>query len=147
MLRHFLILTLALMAIGCGADPDKKNRPKTVKVTGVITLQKQPLDAATIVLIPASGSHGASGTSAKDGSFELKTFPPDSGAVPGSYKVMVQKIQSPTEPSKTSDDGELVPSSDVKWLIPMRYGDIETSKLTVIIPESGLSDLKLELVE
>lgn len=147
MLRCLIVLTSALIASGCGEDLSRKNRPKTVKVTGVITLQKQPVESATIVLIPASGSHGASGTSRKDGSFELMTFPPDSGAVPGVYKVMVQKIQSPTEPPKTSDDGEIVPSSDVKWLIPMRYGNVETSKLTVTIPESGLRDLKLELTE
>lgn len=134
----------ALLLMGCGSQDDKwkKDRPKTAPAAGVITLDGKPLDGAQVVLVPESGTHGASALSAADGSFRLSAFPPDDGAVPGSYKVMIVKSIVPE-----LQEGETAELAYAKLLVPKKYTDANTSGLMVDIPDAGKTDIKLELAE
>ncbi|GIX04682.1 MAG: hypothetical protein KatS3mg114_0551 [Planctomycetaceae bacterium] len=136
-----LLWCAGLMMMGCSSSEDKwkSNRPKTVPASGKITLNNEPLVDAQVVLVPVSGSYGASGLSGKDGSFKLSAFPPDEGVVPGSYKVMIVKAEVP----EVQEDEAVM--SYAKLLVPQKYTDANTSGLTVDIPESGKTDIKLDL--
>jgi hypothetical protein len=87
-LLEVLVAALALGVCGCS--------PKTVKVVAVVTLDGQPVEGATVKLVPEEGSTGepASGLTGKDGSCRLQTYSPGDGVVPGEYKVSVSKTES-----------------------------------------------------
>src|SRR6185436_12065008 len=66
----------------------------TVKVTGLVTLDSQPVDGATVVFQPATGAgKAATGMTDKDGKFNLTTSTAGDGAMPGTYKVTVTKVE------------------------------------------------------
>jgi hypothetical protein len=79
-----LLGVLVLAGGGCGGSG-------TVKVRGTVTLDGKPLRGAVVTFVP-SGEKGraASGATQADGSFQLTTFKPDDGALPGDYKVTVR---------------------------------------------------------
>ncbi len=150
--RSLPVAFLCLTLVGCGGggdDASKKARPKTANATGMITYNGKPLEFASILLEPqATGGVAAMGRSDADGNFSLDAFPPDAGAVPGTYRVSVKK----TEPAKeqvfdpSSHDAPMAPqSTGPKSLIPPAYGEFSTSGLTLEVPEAGTDSLKLDL--
>jgi hypothetical protein len=145
MRASFVLLVSCVIAAGCssGTDKWKANRPKTVPATGTISLNGQPLEEAQVVLVPSGGSHGASALSNASGMFALQTFPPDDGVVSGTYKVMVIKSLVPQNPDPGSPESK-VPQR-AKLLIPKKYTDANTSGLEIVVPETGKTDIKLEL--
>src|SRR5438876_7883912 len=84
--------TLALMGSGCGAGV-----AKLYKVSGIVTLDGQPVGEATVEfepLDPAGGQKPAVGRSGKDGTFSLTTNTSGDGAVAGKYKVAIRKTRA-----------------------------------------------------
>ncbi len=145
-----LISLTLLSTVGCsgGDDKFKQARPKTVIASGMVTYKGQPVDGATVVLAPvASDGVAASAISNAKGAFELMAFPPDSGAVPGSYKVTVTKIQIAPETAYSEDSHDALPTPAVKpsSVIPQKYSTANTSDLTADIPESGIETLSFDL--
>ena len=145
---------VALLA-GCGGGD--ANLPDTVDAAGVVTLDGQPLDNASIVLAPVEAGEGkypAYGSSDEDGGFELKAFEAKDGAVPGSYKVRVVRsipVTAGGDPIDLGEDSEHASEGDdsdidYKNDLPEPYADFNNSGLTLEIPEDGSSDLKIELV-
>ncbi|HEY4260219.1 MAG TPA: hypothetical protein VGM98_08665, partial [Schlesneria sp.] len=144
----FLCLILSLV-IGCGggaSDKFKKARQKTVKATGAVMYRGQPLADAVIVCFPTLAGDKAVAASAysdSKGNFSLEAYPPEKGAVPGDYQITIQK-NAPAEPPPPPPPG--VPAHDVppppppRPLIPQKYNKIETSGLTLKIPEAGVTD-------
>lgn len=147
-------LTL-LCFMGCGGggtDKFKKARLKTTTASGTVVYRGQPLVDAIIVCYPTVAGDKAVAASAytdSSGNFSLQAYPPDKGAVPGSYQVTVQK----NAPAEAAAPVAGVPAHDQppppppKPLIPEKYGKIETSGLTLTIPETGKTDIKFELVD
>ena len=82
-----LAAILVAGACGCGS-----NLPKTVKVNGKVTLDGEPLQGASVQFMPQEASgHPAFGTTDEGGNFKLTTFSTNDGALPGQYKVIVQR--------------------------------------------------------
>lgn len=152
-LRSGSMLAVLLLA-GCsggGTDKWADQLPDTVAASGVVLLDGEPLDGASLVLKPvAPGEHAASAITGSDGEFELKAFPSKDGAVPGAYQVAVTK-EVPTGARKGFDlgpDAGHEPESAAEvWenSLPALYADPATSGLTVEIPPDGTSDLNIEL--
>jgi hypothetical protein len=147
--RRPIVAVAVLSCLGCGgSDSSKANRPKVVPADGLVTYQGKPLEGATIVLSPTGeGKHGASAMSDANGQFQLSTFPPDLGAVPGDYKVAVSKqsvvvIPEPP-PGMHAEDMPRPPKP--KALIPDKFANPEKSGLTTNIPEAGKTDIQIEL--
>lgn len=143
-----------LVLSGCG--PDTSDLPATVPASGVVLLDGTPVHGASIVFAPqAPGKYPAFGMSDKNGRFEMKAFEAKSGAVPGSYKVMISKtIEVQGEPAAapppgSEDAAHAAEGSNVglTWVneLPAKYQSFETSGLTVTVPEEGISDIKFEL--
>lgn len=145
MKRVSLFLSLAAVAIvsGCGGGDTqwKSNRPATVPAKGVVTYKDQPLAGAIVVIQPGEKDGiGASGLTDAEGKFELKAFPPDGGAVPGSYTATIVKMDA----SATGEDANGRPILQ-KSLIPEKYGNPAQSGLKVDISKDGNSAIQLDL--
>ena len=143
-----LLLCLSVWGCGGGTDPNLANRPAVVPAEGVVNFKGAPLEGATVIFSPtAGGANGASASTDADGKFVLSAFPPDTGAVPGSYQVAITKMSiADTAASPASHDAE-GPVATPKPLIPERYSNPASSGLTAEIPASGKQDLKFDLTE
>lgn len=134
---------------GCGPGG-----PALVPATGTVTLDGQPVDAATVTLAPAGGGGGiASAITDAAGRFTLTTVVAGLGARPGievgEYAVTVTKVTSATA-APASDDPGFVPAvpenavPKVTYLVPKGYGTAATSGLRATIAK-GTNDLTFAL--
>lgn len=136
-------VTLALSGCGMQSDHWKDARPDTAPASGVVTLNGEPLEGAIVVFQPAAPDGiGASALTDGEGKFELKTFPPEAGVVPGSYAVSVMKTEMPKQQSGSSDDPDPV---HVISVIPEKYASPTESNLTAEIPVEGTDTLEFDL--
>jgi hypothetical protein len=128
------------LIVGCG--PDLSHLPRTVKAEGIVTLDGVPVEGALLTFIADQGEHHASATSDKNGRFVLNAFPQKSGAVPGSYKVGVSKTV--INGGKEDESGGET-TINLSYGLPSKYASFTTSGLTSTIPDSGTSELKIDL--
>lgn len=144
--RSWLIIAVAVLLTGCGADGSNADRPATVPASGIVTYQGQPVDNAIVVFQPRTSGSGvaASALTNSAGEFDLKAFPTEEGAVPGPYTVAIMKI-SQEESSPEESSGSLVGKQ--KSLIPAKYGIAAQSGLVAEIPEDGTEGLYFELTD
>jgi hypothetical protein len=120
-------------------------------VTGVVTLDGQPLEQAIVTFYPTSGQPlPAGGHTDSAGKFTLKTIegPHERiGALPGSYKVVVVKTKALT--GRKSDDpglsSELGPyDMKLEWITPEKYADHATTELTCEV-SAGMTPPQFDL--
>jgi hypothetical protein len=148
-----LLVTCAL--VGCGSD-----LPKTVPVTGTVTLDGKPLEGATVNLISDEGSLAAGGVTDESGNFSLRTTVGDKmvdGAKVGTHKVAVTKTSSSgpaiemdiEERKKMMEQMTTNPAitSDVKVqdLVPAKYKNPLQSGLVANVTQEGPNQITLEL--
>ena len=85
-------LSLALMCLvllsGCGPA-----KPATVPVTGAVNLDGNPLEGASVTFTPTEGGRLTTGKTGASGNFTLMTFEAGDGALVGSHKVGVSKME------------------------------------------------------
>ena len=149
--RILTVTCLCVVAAGCGGGDDafKKARPKTVSSTGTITFNGEPLKFASIVLeSQVEGGVAALGRSDGEGHFYVNAFPPDPGAVPGTYRVSVTKTEAPKQNTydANSHDAPVEEESAAPLsLIPLKFAEFDTSGLTIEIPAEGSETLALDL--
>ncbi len=84
------VLSVLVGVAGC-TQATRREGPELVKVTGMVSLDGQPLEGAHIRFSPESKGPAAFAISDKRGRFELRTFDPGDGAVPGKYAISVTK--------------------------------------------------------
>lgn len=140
-----LLAVMALAVCGCGRQKDRwlAARPATTPASGEVTFEGKPLDGAIVVFQPtAPGGIGASAVTDAQGKFELKTFPPEAGAVPGAYSVTVLKTAMPSGGGGNNDESQPVL---VVSVIPSKYSIPTESGLNAHIPEDGTEDLVFHL--
>lgn len=129
-----LILAALPAIVGCGADDGYERVP----ITGILTVQDQPLPGAIVQFLPPDGSiaPGALGTSDEEGVFEvISSRQGDEGVPPGEYTVRVSKLINP--------DGTAVPPTapeadypDARESVPRPYNG-PGSPLKVTISDAG----------
>ena len=121
-----------LVLSGCGgSDP---NELPTVSASGTVTYKDQPVSKGTVHFQPEKG-RPASGI-IEDGKFTLTTNTPGDGAVAGKHKVGVEV----TEEVKTKDG-----DTSVKYVVPEKFANPDTSKIQIEIPPGGNKDIKVEV--
>lgn len=132
---------------GCMKSTDKwaKNRPQTVKASGVVMFNGEPLDEATVTLQPVSGAHAAFAQTDLEGRFALTTFDPGDGAVAGEYQVSVAKTELDYQPDPIDPDANPPIYQAERSLVPEKYTSPPTSGLNVTIPASGNANIELVL--
>ncbi|QDV70001.1 hypothetical protein Poly24_37200 [Rosistilla carotiformis] len=134
-----VVATCCFALVGCGPS----GHPGLIPVSGKVTIDGEPLQTGTVEFIPdtSKGTTGqvAFGQIGADGTFQLRTFEPNDGVKPGSYKVGVQAMEVvPFDPEAPE------PPSD-KSLIPTRYADAITSGLTAEVKPESNDPLQFEL--
>lgn len=146
------ICTVPVM-VGCFGGSDDPNRPAVVEVVGTVTHKQQPVEGATVLFVPADGGHAATGITDASGKFQLRTFEPNDGAVPGQYSVAIFKYDMSTANPELEDDlaNELRPDNGEPVgptpLLPARYAEASTSGLTEEVSASGTNDFSYALTD
>ncbi len=144
-----LILLLMLALSGCGG----KDQP--VAVEGVVTLDGEPVEGATVLFKPQDGrGRPASGLTDSAGVFVLTTFREGDGVLPGSYLILVTKTEG-----RESAAPAIIPGDDQsikihykerfaknrkKSLLPARYGDESKTPLSCTVPPGERVRLALQ---
>ncbi len=149
MFRQVLTLALPialLSCIGCTQVPDGL---RTVPATGVVTLDGQPVEGATIVFIDDAGVNPARALSDEDGKFSLNRYEYKDGAVPGSYTVVVTKtVVKEVDPADMKGEEAEHAGEDaggiVSNMLPKQYAT-PGNGLAFTIGEDGADNLNLEL--
>jgi hypothetical protein len=112
---------------------NKNNVIPTESVTGVVTLDGQPFEGASITFVPKSAGTSAYARSGKGGYYALQTLQgaPDKGTTVGEYAVVVTKSEAvPSGETKKNSYGEDVPEMISKSLLPEIYSSSDTTPLT-----------------
>jgi hypothetical protein len=154
-----LLLAASAGVAGCGGQG------KPVKVNGVITLDGKPLPGATVTFLPAAeGGRSASGLTEANGSFNLTTFKPGDGALPGEYKITVQvlegdKSNQSQDPTQMDDKARAAffarmnPAGRAKEemrrrkapkVVPEVYSDLKRTPLKCTVPVDGKVEMDLK---
>jgi hypothetical protein len=128
----FVVLLLSAAGLpGCGGEPP----PRLVPVHGRVIYRNHPLPMLTVTFVPDLAKGNTAGKDARattgpDGSFTVQTYPYGDGAMPGAYRVTV-----------------LYYSRNDKKLLPREYTKFYQTPFVVDVPEEGLSDLDLVILE
>ena len=131
------VLILAIFA-GCGGDaPPKTALPKTEPVTGVVTLDDQPLEGASVTFIPTGTTTGVECVGQTDaaGKYSPKQIRGADGVPAGNYKVVISrqlKGGKPVVPGQAAGEGGIAVES-----LPPHYSRAAESKLTATVNAGG----------
>ena len=135
-----LVALLSVVLNGCGG----RTRP----VRGVITLEGTPVAGATVVFMPEDqdGRRPASGFTSSDGTFRLTTYQPNDGALPGKYRVLIQKTEAAKDPGAAERSAlerakakieEKSLQQSRKPALPEAYLRFDTTPLRCSVPVTG----------
>lgn len=135
---------------GCGS-----RGPRVEFVDGIVLLDGEPLDGATVFFIP-NAERGetptglsAAGRTKVDGTFQLNASagaPAGAGTAIGTYAVAVVKQQGPPipEPDASGFLPPAPPNMEVRDVVPKVYGSADTSPLRATVV-SGRNTFRFEL--
>lgn len=136
---HFLafasLCVLGALCAGCGSKG-----PQLAPVEGVVTLNSEALEGASVLFQPQAGGLPATGLTDAQGKFVLKTME-DDGAQVGMSDVSVAK-EKKAETDVKLEEGEYGP---VNFETPVKYASPKTSGLSVDV-QPGMEPVKLDLV-
>ncbi|MAT72370.1 MAG: hypothetical protein CMJ58_22940 [Planctomycetaceae bacterium] len=123
--RNWLGLIPAIAAAALSAGCSDSTQLETAPVTGVVTLDGQPVTTGAIIFTPDSGWVGQGELDAQ-GRFALSTYGDQDGAIVGHHRVAIV-AESGDDPA---EHFERPPTAPIRSLIPERYADNRTSGLT-----------------
>lgn len=123
LLPYCLLLSLCLVGLlTAGSVGRNSGKTATVPVQGKVTFAGRPLLSGEVEFRSGDG-FAASGRIEPDGTYQLTTFEPRDGAVPGVYRVAIK-------PLRRCSGGTLE-------AIPSHYADLENSGLQFEISAAG----------
>ena len=142
-----LVIVLLVGLAGCGGKG-------ITPVRGVVTLEGEPLAGATVLFMPEDEEEGrpATGFTSADGSFQLMTFKVNDGALPGTYRVLIQKTEASKDPQAAERAAmerakakieEKALQKRRKPTLPEAYATFDTTPLRCSVPVTGAVALNL----
>lgn len=156
-MRVCLLLPVSLFLLvgpaGCARE-SRRDGPEMARVTGSITLDGEPLAGAHIRFSPEAKGPAAFGVSDNRGRYELRTYEPGDGAIPGKYGISITKevteggMEFESQAAKEAyvkENGEPPPRETVN-VVPEKYSTKKTSGLTAEITISKKNRIDLPLV-
>lgn len=137
--------SICILLTGCGEKI--KDAPKTGTVTGVVTLEGNPVAGATVEFFPDNekSTRGPQSTGITDetGNYELTTSGNVQGAVVGFHKVTVNCPPPPGQ-SSTSDGSAPPKPPGEPCKVPAIFNRVDTSKLAFEV-KMGPNQIDLDL--
>jgi hypothetical protein len=133
-----LILLLVVAILGC-----RPAGPPVAKVTGVVRLQGEPVQAGIVIFQSEDGLQNVM-ADLKQGKFELKTHDA-AGIQPGKYKVAI-KPPPPNYDTPPLADAAINDPRPQDTTIPAKYYALETSGLTAEVKLDQPNELVFDLV-
>jgi len=132
----------------CLAGCQRSDHVRTAPVTGVVTLDGQPVEEGT-GMFERTGARPAAGQIRKGQIVEVTTYRPNDGAPVGEHRVAVFVTMAAKSAVSNTPGG--IQKFDPNYmgggsLIPARYNDPATSQLTATINASGPNEVKFELL-
>src|SRR5262245_40718628 len=148
--RLLLCLSLvSMLPLGCGPGVPAGARP-TKKVSAVVLYKGAPVAGASVTFVETSDKPIiATGITDTQGKTKLKTYVDGDGAVLGSHKVMISKMEAVGGQTVDVDDPKYdpnAPPSTVRYILPQKYS-LTTSGLTAEVSASGPSEFTFDLKE
>jgi hypothetical protein len=136
------------MVVGCGGETG----PEVYPVAGTVLYRGEPVEGAVVAFQSENATKLATGTTDPQGRFELSTYEPGDGAVPGKHKVTVTKIaQAGGGSSGTASMEEAYQSTqapaEAKNQLPSKYEVAGTSPLEFTVSADDTNDFKIELTD
>jgi hypothetical protein len=126
-----VLCTTAMLTAGCGRGP------KMVPVSGVVTVDGQPVTAAAVMLY-RKGSPAVSAQTQADGTFQLR-------AVEGVHAVTITACEAAgpmLDPTATEDSAK---APKLKWIVPQRYSQLEQTDLKAKVEAGKANQFKFDL--
>jgi hypothetical protein len=139
----FGLMGLALL-LGCNSG----SVSGTVPVSGKVTYKGAPVEGAILTFVPEGSGRTATATTRAGGVFSLTTV--DSpGAMPGKYKVTVDKVEYRPAGSPTMEEAARGNAAEgqAKRVLPAKYAAAASTPLAMEIPAGGKKDIDLTLVD
>jgi hypothetical protein len=135
----------------------------TVPASATVTYNGDPVAGATVTLSPQGAGKPAHGVTDASGTTALTTYEDGDGAVVGSYKVSVTKVEGAgaadeemseeeytalAEKMMATDGSQEEPAAaGPTSALPERYGSFETSGLEAEVKEGADNNLSLTLTD
>lgn len=143
-----------VLLVGCGRRVDDewtRQRPQVYPATGVVFYENKPVAGATVMFestndgAKAGGGLVAIGHTDSAGMFRMKTFKEYEGAVAGSHRVSVTKMDYlPAKRPPGIDPNVDIPPIATS-VLPEKYKDFAKSGLTASVTTQGPNQIRLEL--
>lgn len=139
------LLSVALFACGCGGKYGQVAEiVDVVPAAGTVTFEGKPLPDYSVTFNHSDGKRTAIGKTNAEGKFTLGTNKADDGAPPGKHTVTVAFAAPEPDINDTPiDDPKKLPKASI--VIPSKYADPAKSNVSVTIPDSGDTNIKIEL--
>jgi len=136
-----LVALLGVVLTGCGGRG-------IAPVRGVVTLEGTPVAGATVLFMPdgQAGARPASGFTSSDGEFRLTTYKADDGALPGTYRVLIQKTEAAKDHAAAESAAMERAKAKIeekslqkrrKPTLPEAYATFDTTPLRCSVPVTG----------
>lgn len=147
-------LLASAFSLGCGGESLPENMPKLEKVSVKVTHNGSPVEGATVLFAPDLGQYSASAVTDATGVAPLKTEGEYTGAVAGSYKVSVTKMErlaydtgpTPTNPKEYAEyEARLKKLPKPKNLLPEKYSNFAKSGLTATVSSGATAPIEIDL--
>lgn len=149
-----LVLLLGSTLVGCSGGDGSAGLP-THPVTGKVTQNGSPVADVKVTFSPEGKLPAAFGRTGTDGTFTLTTYDAGDGAVEGTYKVLLTKIEGaasgPDEGHDPDNPGEFKPPtypgerSDINSALPEEYASSATTPLTAEVTAGGENTFVFDL--
>ena len=142
--RSMLGLIGLVMLVGCNSA----SVSGTVPVSGKVTYKGALVEGAIITFVPEGNGRTATATTAAGGVFSLTTVDA-SGAMPGKYKVTVDKVIYGTGGSSSMEAASSGNAAEgqAKRALPKKYAEAAATPLEMEVPSGGKKDIDLALVD
>ncbi|MCH9653115.1 MAG: carboxypeptidase-like regulatory domain-containing protein [Planctomycetes bacterium] len=141
-IKFFYRLSLCILIFGvsgCGGSTDSSSLPETAPVMGVVNLDGNPLELATVTFVPSGTTKGVEcvGLTDASGKYSLKQIRGAEGVPPGEYRVVINQLV-------TSDGTPYKPGSDIAPItvgaeeaLPVHYSNIDKTTLMANVSVEG----------
>ncbi|MFM7291134.1 MAG: hypothetical protein ACKO6B_07880 [Planctomycetia bacterium] len=142
------VIAGCLIAFPTGCSEQIK-RPKTAKVSGIVTYKGAPLPNADVVFMPgdSSASQPATGRTDEQGRFQLTTSKNNDGCIAGEKAVVIMAVDETVPTTPYNSDPSSADYVKRKSLIPKRYGNPTTSGLTATVEAGKKNTFEFNLTD